>query len=244
MFTGWGGLPLLSPLANNVAVCLAMVLYYKITIELVCWRRVRWQKTNGRQFLHLSFSSLVIFWPYFDDSDWSWRLNSLVPFVIWTRLIYKGAILRDPNDADVQNISVSSSPHDLLFGPAWSAAVMFWIGIHFFMTEEAAVVAAMSLGDGIAPLIGSRYGRHIVHLPLAKPKTMEGSVVGVFLGTVAGCYFYLYMMGITILPLRRVLAYAAIAAVAEATAPGHLDNVVAPVVLHFSMKQVHQLIPA
>jgi hypothetical protein len=30
---------------------------------------------------------------------------------------------------------------------------------------------------------------------------MEGSVVGLFLGTVVAFYFYLYMMGIPLLPL-------------------------------------------
>ena len=168
----------------------------------------------------------------------------MVPFVVWTRLVYKGAVVRDPGDPEVQNISSSSTPHDLLFGPAWSAAVMFWIGIYSFMTEEAAVVAAVSFGDGLAPLIGTAYGRHIFHMPLAKPKTIEGSVVGVFLGAVVGCYFYLYIMGLPILPLRLVLAYAGIGAVAEATAPGNLDNIVAPVILHFSFEQVQEYLPA
>jgi dolichol kinase len=235
----------LTPLHNNVGVCMAMVIYYKLAIELVCWIRVRWQQQSvSRYVLHMLFSSLVVFWPYFDRSDWSWRLNALVPFVVWTRLFYKGAILRDPNDPDVQNISLSGTPHDLLFGPAWSAAVMIWIGIYSFMTEEAAIVAAVSFGDGLAPLVGHAYGRHIFQLPLAKPKTIEGSVVGVFLGAVAGCYFYLYMMGIPLLPLGLVIAYAGIAAVVEATAPGNLDNIVAPVILHFSIDRVQQILPA
>jgi dolichol kinase len=234
----------LSPLHRNIGVCMAMVFYYKIVTEFVCWTRVKWQHPYSRQILHLFFSSLVIFWPYFDRIDWSWRLNALVPFVVWTRLVYKGAILRDPGDPDVQNMSSSSTPHDLLFGPAWAAAVMVWIGIYSFMSEEAAVVAAVSLGDGLAPLIGKKYGRHLFHFPLAKPKTIEGSVVGVFLGAVAGCYFYLYMMGLPVLPLRLVLAYSGIAAVAEATAPGNLDNIVAPVILHLSFEQVQEYLPA
>jgi phytol kinase len=234
----------LLPLHSNMALCMVMVLYYKIVIELVCWTRVKWQHPYSRQILHLFFSSLIVFWPYFDRTDWSWRLNAMVPFVVWTRLVYKGAVVRDPGDPEVQNISSSSTPHDLLFGPAWSAAVMFWIGIYSFMTEEAAVVAAVSFGDGLAPLIGTAYGRHIFHMPLAKPKTIEGSVVGVFLGAVVGCYFYLYIMGLPILPLRLVLAYAGIGAVAEATAPGNLDNIVAPVILHFSFEQVQEYLPA
>jgi hypothetical protein len=51
------------------------------------------------------------------------------------------------------------------------------------------------------------------------------------------------MMGMTLLPLRIILAYAGIAAVAEGTAPGNCDNFVMAVVLHFSIPRVQQLLP-
>jgi CDP-diglyceride synthetase len=235
---------LLSPLGNNLVVCLAMVVYFKISVELACWIRVRWKRDLSRQILHISLSSLVIFWRHFDQSEWSWRLNALVPVVMFSRLVFKGAILRDPDDPDVQNLSLSSSPNDLLFGPLLFTGMMAWLGIYQFMTEEAAIVAAASLGDGLAPFIGITYGRHIFQVPLGNRKTMEGSLVGVFLGTAAGIPFYLYMMGIPLLPLRMILAYAGIAAVAEGTAPGHLDNLVVPIVLHFSLDRVNELLPA
>lgn len=73
---------------------------------------------------------------------------------------------------------------------------------------------------------------------------MEGSIVGVFLGTIIGCYFYSYMMGMELLPLRMILAYSAIAAVAEATSPANMDNLVVPMLLHFSIGRVQMLIPA
>mmetsp|Transcript_19448 Transcript_19448/g.48018 ORF Transcript_19448/g.48018 Transcript_19448/m.48018 type:complete len:82 (-) Transcript_19448:368-613(-) len=81
-------------------------------------------------------------------------------------------------------------------------------------------------------------------MPLGQSKTMEGSIVGVFLGTIMGCYFYSYMMGMQLLPLRIILAYSAIAAVAEATSPANMDNLVVPIVLHFSAERVQLLIPA
>jgi dolichol kinase len=233
----------LSPLHNNIAVSMAMVLYFKFAIELSCWMRIRWKRGISRHVLHMLFSTLVIFWPYFDQSEWSWRLNVLVPAVMWSRLVYKGAILRDPNDPDVQNMSLSSSPNDLLFGPLLFAGMMVWLGLYQFMTAEAAIMAAVSLGDGLAPLIGTRYGRHLFQMPLSNPKTMEGSVVGVFLGTVAGCYLYLYMMGIPLLPLRMILAYAGIAAIAEGTSVGNLDNLITPLVLHFSIDYLPTLLP-
>lgn len=112
------------------------------------------------------------------------------------------------------------------------------------MKLECAIVPAAFLGDSLAPLIGSRYGRHLFQMPLGQSKTIEGSVVAVFLGTIIGCYFYSYMMGMEFLPLRMILAYSAIAAVAEATSPANMDNLVVPTLLHFSIGRVQMLIPA
>lgn len=232
-----------SPLYNNILASTAMVIYYKAAIEMSCFLRQRWKHSISRNVLHVSFSSMVIFWPYFDRSDWSWKLAALLPAAVFLRLLYKGAVLRDPTDADVQNFSLSSSPTELLLGPLLLAGVFLWLTLYQFMTEESAVIAAVSFGDGLAPLIGSRWGRHIYSVPFSNLKTMEGSVVGVFLGTVFGCYFFLYMMGIPLLPLRMILAYAGIAAVAEGTSPGNLDNVVTSVVLHFSIERVKALMP-
>lgn len=125
------------------------------------------------------------------------------------------------------------------------AAVMVWLGLYRFMTEEAAVLAAaVGIGDGLAPMIGKLYGRHVYQMPLSSQKTMEGTVVGVFLGTVSGCYLYLYLMGIPLLPLRMMLVYGGIAAVVEGTAFKSLDNVAVALTLHLSMSKVQEWLPA
>jgi len=80
----------LSPLANNVAASQIMVLYFKIAQEVVIWFRIRsGVPTHSKQQLHILLSTLVIFWPLFDTSDWSWRLNALVPAVMMARFVYK-----------------------------------------------------------------------------------------------------------------------------------------------------------
>eukprot|EP00980_Cylindrotheca_fusiformis_P021472 scaffold8353_cov138-Cylindrotheca_fusiformis.AAC.3 len=81
---------------------------------MACWVRLRMKRGMSRAVLHAVFSSAVIFWPYFDQSEWSWRLNVLVPAVMCSRMVYKGAVVRNPADPDVQNMSVSSSPASLL----------------------------------------------------------------------------------------------------------------------------------
>jgi dolichol kinase len=233
------------PLYDNIIASAAMVVYYKIAMEFACFIRLRWKQSSvvSRSVQQLFLTSTVIFWPYFDQTDWSWKLSALLPAVVLSRMVYKGAFLQDPTDLEVQTLSMSSSPSELLLGPCFLAAVFLWLNLYQFMTEEAAIVAAVSFGDALAPLIGSRWGRHLYSVPLSKLKTMEGSVVGVFLGTIAASYFYLYMMRIPLLPLRIMLAYAGIGAVAEGTAPGNCDNVVTCVVLHFSMDRVQQLLP-
>ncbi|VEU43817.1 unnamed protein product [Pseudo-nitzschia multistriata] len=241
----------LGPLEKNILVASAMVVYYKIAIEAACYLRLNWMDRHpevptglSRNVLQISFSFVLLFWPHFDTSDgWSWKLAALLPAVVSGRLVYKGIFVRDASDADVQNMSLSGSPADLLFGPLQLAGIFVWLTLYQFMTEEAAVVAAVSFGDGCAPLVGSLYGRHFYKTPVSKTKTVEGSVVGVFLGTVTACYFNLYAMGLPLLPLRMILAYGGIAAVAEGTAPGNLDNLVAPIVLHFSVERVKELLP-
>jgi dolichol kinase len=153
----------------------------------------------------------------------------------------QGAIKKDPEDSEVQTMSISSSPSELLFGPSLFCSVMVFLGMYKFMTEEAAIIlAAVGSGDAVAPIIGCLYGRHVYRMPLGPQKTMEGSVCGVFIGTVSATYFFSYCLGVPLLPLRIVLAYAGIAAVVEGTAPGNMDNLAVPLALHFSMDRVQK----
>lgn len=146
--------------------------------------------------------------------------------------------MKDPEDVDVQSLSLSSSPSELLFGPVQFAAVFVILGLYRFQTAEAAVVtAAIGIGDAIAPVIGGWFGRHRYQMPLASQKTMEGSVCGVFMGSCSATYFFLFCLRIRpFLPLRLVLAYATIAAVVEGTCPGYTDNLAVPIAIHFSME--------
>jgi len=140
------------------------------------------------------------------------------------KLFYKGAILRDPNDIDVQTMSRTSSPSELLYGPLFFTIVMTYLGLYKFHTSEAAIVmAALGIGDGIAPIIGTLYGRHRFRTPFGSMKSLEGSIT-VFLGTILGCYLFLWKLNLPLLPLRYSLIYGAVAAVMEACSPGAFDN--------------------
>jgi dolichol kinase len=161
----------------------------------------------------------------------------------------QGAVVKDPDDIEVQTMSRNTSsssllcsrPSDLLFGPMQFAAILVYVGLYRFMTQEAAIlVAALGVGDAcLAPLVGSLFGRHVYHMPLADAKTMEGSL-SVFVGTCIGIYLLLPCMGLPLLPLRMVLVHAGLAAVVEGSSPSHVDNLAIALMLHFSMNTVHE----
>ena len=221
-----------------------MVVLYRCVMEFAGWLRVRFGlAAPARQIVQGGLSASVIYWPLFDTTEWSWRLNALLPAVMLLRCLYK-AHAKDPDDVDVQNLSRSSSPSELLFGPLQLCTIMVYCGLYQFMTQEAAILAAaVGVGDGLAPMIGNLYGRHHYQLPLANTKTMEGSIVGVFLGTVTASYLYISTMGLPIPPLRCVLVYGIVAAVVEGSAPGNFDNLTTALVMHFSLDTIDEWVP-
>jgi CDP-diglyceride synthetase len=238
-------IPTLSPQWNNIGCVLLTVLAVKGALELASSLGKQGKRKESRILIHVVLSSTIVLWPLYDTSDWSWRLNVLVPAALAARLIYKGLLQKDPDDEEVQMMSRSSSPSELLLGPFQLCLVLIWLGFTQFMGEEAALIlAAIGIGDGVSPWIGVHYGRHVHRMPFSMPKTMEGSVCGVFLGTIAGSYAYMYMLGMPLLPLRIVLAVSAIAAVVEGTAPANMDNLILPLVMHLSVDRVKAWLPA
>jgi dolichol kinase len=230
----------LSPFYNNLLASQIMLLSFKLAIEFA---RRGGRKWYSRELLHVFLSNTILFWRLFDTSCWSWRLNALVPAIMVARFMFKGCSTSDPEDIEVQTLSRSSSPSDLLYGPMQFAGIVLWLGLTKFMTQEACIVHAALLGDVFAPMIGT-YGRHMYQMPLAAQKTVEGSVVGVFLGTVFISYLYLSVLQLPLLPLRVVLAYGGIAALAEATSLNGFDNLVLAITLHFSIPKALEWLPA
>ncbi len=80
----------LAPLWNNIGCALLTVIYVQAILELGTF--VRNSLKSGfvsRKLTHIGASCWLLFWPLFDDSHWSWRLNILVPAVMSIRLFYK-----------------------------------------------------------------------------------------------------------------------------------------------------------
>jgi len=215
----------LSPLHNNVVSALLTVVYVKCVMELGALIRIKYGNPElSRKFIHLCACSAVIWWPLFDTSHWGWRLNVTVPLCMAIRLIYKGAVLKDPEDEDVRTMSRTSSPSELLFGPLQMTLIMVYVGLTKFMTHTGLIIMASFVGDAVAAVVGLHYGRHRFNVAFSGEKSVEGSI-GCGLFTMIGIFCYCYMCNIDMLEWRPLLAIGITSAVVEATALKNWDNV-------------------
>lgn len=87
---GGGDRSTMSALSNNIYTVLLTIIYVKCGLETASVLRWRMGKRRvPRMFVLLCMSTTIFFWPLYDTSDWSWRLNCVVPCTVATRLFYK-----------------------------------------------------------------------------------------------------------------------------------------------------------
>ncbi len=82
----------ISPLWNNILAALCTVIYIKTTMDislLILRKRLGFNADISRKFIHVMAGCWILFWPLFDVTHWSWRLNILVPSVMSVKLFYK-----------------------------------------------------------------------------------------------------------------------------------------------------------
>ena len=227
---------------DGLATC--VVLLYVLTLISVCEKLVSKQLLSSalsRKIVHCGAASWLIFWPLYSHSssdNWSWRLNVFVPVVKGLQLFWKGAIVRNPNDKDVVSMSRTGDPRELLLGPLQFTLVMTVVGLLLFRSPSSCLImGAVGIGDGIAPLVGSRYGTHKYRSPYVNEagtcKSVEGSVA-VFAGTVFGYYVYSFVISAPItLSAYAVCVCAIVAALVEGLSPSNIDNLAIPVAVYF-----------
>jgi hypothetical protein len=88
-----------TPLVNNITVCVLTILYAKTgLIAIAWWQRFALARVGAvvvshyyysKQLVYTLLSMSILFWPLYDTSDWSWRLNTVFPMAMLLRFVYK-----------------------------------------------------------------------------------------------------------------------------------------------------------
>eukprot|EP00815_Leptocylindrus_aporus_P007226 CAMPEP_0116063064 /NCGR_PEP_ID=MMETSP0322-20121206/8173_1 /TAXON_ID=163516 /ORGANISM="Leptocylindrus danicus var. apora, Strain B651" /LENGTH=222 /DNA_ID=CAMNT_0003548573 /DNA_START=240 /DNA_END=908 /DNA_ORIENTATION=- len=195
----------------------------------------------SRKIVHISAGCWILFWGLFDEDHPSWMLNVTVPFLMSIQLFYKGAVKNDRRDPDVVSMSRSGDPAELLQGPLQFTIVMTYVGLKYFMTEEAIyIMAALGIGDGLAAIVGPIFGTRFYTNKFGATKSAEG-VGACILGTYAGAYLFANATGACTFNDQRARVVATIAGVVESQSPSDYDNFSVPgAVLLFFMYRTAQ----
>jgi phytol kinase len=187
---------------------------------------------NARKLVHILTGGIVFFWWSF-DSDIVMAGLAAFPFIVILILATPSSPVEFLRRSPLGIRSSEGHPYGLvMYAISWTLVAYF---LFDDLVAASIAIAAMSFGDGMGELVGSRYGRH----RYAYNRSLEGSLA-VMAATLVGilALFWLYYdilaySGGTApyLPLLFAVSIAAFVACLEAVTPGSVDNLVIPLVV-------------
>lgn len=190
----------------------------------------------SRKIIHIGTGPLfVLCWLLFPDDPVARYLAAVIPFLITLQFALIGfGVIKD--QASVDAMSRTGDPKEILRGPLYYGIVFVLLTIIFWKTNPVGIIALMMLsgGDGMADLIGKRFGKN--KLPWSKNKTPIVTMAVYF----AGLLLSLFVLGIFALAdesfqpasrhLMPVLLIALVAALVESLPFTDIDNITVPLV--------------
>lgn len=217
----------LSPFYNNLLAALLTIVYVFSLVALmeVCVTRFGLARDLSRKITHIGAGMIIAFLPLFNDAHWSKYLNVTI-FVIWIILLIQKGFFADVNDEAVKTMTRTGDRRELLKGPLYFVIVATICGTLFYKTFEGVLaMAILGWGDGMAPVIGSRYGK--IKYQILSPKSAEGSLT-MFVSAFVASLLLVQLIVPQEYNLNRILILSAIATLAEGISPKELDNFIIP----------------
>lgn len=165
---------------------LALVISFVVSI---IWLRINdyaahkgWISSRlSRKIIHIGTGPLfVVCWLLFPNTQVSRYLAALVPLVITIQFFLVGVgVIKDQSAVDA--MTREGNPREILRGPLFYGIVFVVVTVFLWYDTPLGIIALMLMcgGDGLAEILGTRYGRS--HIPWNPEKTWIGSL-GMFIG--------------------------------------------------------------
>ncbi len=220
----------------NAAIGIVLPLLYINTIIALMNKLVSkgFPPDLSRKVIHIAAGSWIWVWPLMDPSDgWSYVFNIAVAFLWFLMFLQKG-LKGSPDDPAVKTMTRTGDPRELLKGPLFFTISMMFVGVFLFMKFiGVAIMGYLGWGDGIAPYVGKKWGKHKYKL-LGREKTVEGTIA-VFVAGLLGSIL-LYILVFWRLPtaaeIYRLALLGVVATIVEAVSPADVDNLTIPAALY------------
>ncbi len=199
---------------------MALIITVSIILTLLVVNEL-WHRTHkshnelSRKFIHITVGSFVSFWPYF--MTWNQiRFMSLAFLVVIGISKY---------------FNVFKAIHSVT-RPTWGEVYFaIAVGAVTFITQTVWVYTAalliMSLADGLAAIIGVKYGKRNSYKILGQVKSVAGTATFITVSILILGYFNTYYS--TDLSLALVVSLSLIAGMIENAGVYGLDNLLVPV---------------
>ncbi|KAF5948049.1 hypothetical protein HYC85_014006 [Camellia sinensis] len=134
------------------------------------------QQNLSRKLVHiLSGLLFMACWPIFSTSTGARYFASLVPLANCLRLVTYGLSLAT-DEGLIKSVTREGNPEELLRGPLYYVLILILCVLVFWRESPIGVIslAMMCGGDGIADIMGRRFGS--VKIPYNKKKSWVGSI--------------------------------------------------------------------
>jgi phytol kinase len=218
----------MSPFFYNCIVTVISIIYVFSVVAIMDWFvKKGFPQDISRKIVHIAAGSWIFFWVFFNNSHWSKYLN-IAPAFIWTVLLIQKGFFAKPEDEAVKTMTRTGDRRELLKGPLYFTIVMNLMGTFFYNSSlSVTAMAYLGWGDGIAPVIGKRFGKH--KYKILSEKSIEGSLAFLIFGFLAAVFFNYLIFGK--IGFIQILITGIVAMISEAMSPRDADNLIIPIVI-------------
>ncbi|NTU92015.1 MAG: phosphatidate cytidylyltransferase [Chlorobiaceae bacterium] len=179
----------------------------------------------SRKITHICAGSTIVFLPLFREGDWSHYLNITV-FAVWTLLLVQKGLFAADDDQAVKTMTRTGDKRELLKGTLYFVVVAMLCGtIYYKQFAGVLAMAVLGWGDGLAPIVGTRYGR--IKYKILSDKSVEGSLAFLVGSLLAGLFFVKLIVPEAYDPVRITIIALAATAI-EGLSPKEVDNLLIP----------------
>ncbi len=206
-----------------IALLLTVLIVFGLLVLNEWWWRGRTHGEISRKLIHISVGSFVAFWPYF----LTWQQIELLSVAFIVVILLS------------QKLKLFKAIHSVQ-RPTWGEVYFaVSVGLIAIMTHTPAIYAVallhMSLADGMAAIIGVKYGSKSAYQIFGFRKSLAGSAAFFSVSIILLVAFALNQ-NIALTPLLLVVALGATAI--ENVAVRGLDNLVIPIFIALALSQL------
>ncbi|MFX0074072.1 MAG: hypothetical protein ACFE96_01410 [Candidatus Hermodarchaeota archaeon] len=223
-------------IATVISIVLLLAL---VQINGLIQKKEMLSQTVTRKIVHIFAGPIyVITWMLFSGSVISHYIAAIVPILFILQFVAIGTGVMK-NESFVNSMSRSGDPKELLGGTLYYAIVMllmtfFWFYVPSTGIEDAnptalLIIGCVSGGDGLADIIGRKFGGEKKFGFRGSEKTIIGSI-GMFLGSVLTSSILVLIFSLEVPDFNIVnlilpiVVVSIVATVVEALSPKGMDN--------------------